>query len=571
MHITKEKLKEIVLESGLVTEEDFVTATEEARRSGQSIPNILIGRGKIPEDYFTELVSPYYGAPIVNLRKEGETISHEVLELIPEVYAKSKNVVLFAFDKEKGVAKLAMLDPFDYDTIEYVRAKLGVWVEVYLSTVPSLRYGLKQYKKKVGINFDQIISENVEQSLEVAGDADIAKGAAAVPIISILDNVIDHAASLNASDIHFEPLERELLVRFRVDGIMQEIVSLPKAIAPVLVARVKILASMQIDEHRTPQDGRFHFDMEDGGAIDVRVNIMPVFHGEKVEMRILKGAARPLTLKDLGFSEEATAVLQDEIKKPHGMILVTGPTGHGKTTTLYAILQILNTPSVNITTIEDPVEYEFPRVNQTQVNTKAGITFANGLRALLRQNPDIIMIGEIRDNETVEIAIHAALTGHLVVSSLHTNDATSALPRLLDMGAPAFLLSSTVNLVIAQRLVRRICASCTESYPASPEITRLIKAQIELSGNTVSTVPDTLYRGRGCKVCGNSGFQGQIGIFELFRVTDAIRELILREATVAEVRKKAIEDGMTTMFEDGLNKVERGVTTIEEILRVVKE
>lgn len=573
-HITKEKLKEIVLESGLVTDEDFIAAAEESRRSGQSIPNILIGRGKVPEDYFAELISPYYRAPIVNLKKEGsDTIDHEVLELIPEVYAKSKNVVLFAYDKEQGIAKLAMLDPYDYDTIEYVRAKLNAWVEVYLTTVPSLRYGLKQYKKKVGINFDQIISENVEQSLEVTGEteADVAKGAAAVPIISILDNVVDHASSLNASDIHFEPLEKELLVRFRIDGIMQEIVSLPKAIAPVLVARVKILAGMQIDEHRTPQDGRFRFEMDDGGSIDVRVNIMPVFHGEKVEMRILKGAARPLTLKDLGFSEKATEILQDEIKKPHGMVLVTGPTGHGKTTTLYAILQILNTSTVNITTIEDPVEYEFPRVNQTQVNTKAGITFANGLRALLRQNPDIIMIGEIRDNETVEIAIHAALTGHLVLSSLHTNDATSALPRLLDMGAPAFLLSSTVNLVVAQRLVRRICSSCTESYPASPEIIRLIKAQIELSGNTVTTIPDTLYRGRGCKVCGNSGFQGQIGIFELFRVTDAIRELILREATVAEVRKKAIEDGMTPMFEDGLNKVERGVTTIEEILRVVKE
>lgn len=571
MHITKEKLKEIMLDSGLVSDDDFAVAAEEARRSGQSIANVLIGRGKIPEDYFAELVSPYYDAPIINLKKEAEAITPEVLELIPEVYAKSKNIVLFSYDKNENRAKLAMLDPFDYETIEYVRAKLGVWVDVFLTTLPSLRYGLKQYKKKVGINFDQIISENVEQSLAITGEADVAKSAAAVPIVTILDNVIDHAASLNASDIHFEPLEKELLVRFRIDGIMQEIVSLPKAIAPILVARVKILAGMQIDEHRMPQDGRFHFDMEDGGAIDVRVNIMPVFNGEKVEMRILKGAARPLTLKDLGVSDHGIEVLFNEIKKPHGMILVTGPTGHGKTTTLYAILQILNTPSVNITTIEDPVEYEFPRVNQTQVNIKAGITFANGLRALLRQNPDIIMIGEIRDNETVEIAIHAALTGHLVLSSLHTNDAPSALPRLLDMGAPAFLLSSTVNLVIAQRLVRRICASCTESYTASPEIIRLIKAQMELSGIPPSSVSTTLYRGRGCRVCGNSGFQGQIGIYEFFRVTDAIRELILREATVGEVRKKAIDDGMVTMFQDGLDKVERGVTTIEEILRVVKE
>src|SRR3989339_56782 len=569
MHITEEKLKAILLESGLISDEDFSLAHEESRRSGQSLANILIGGGKVPEDYFAELLSPYYGAPVVNLKKE--TIDIATLELVPEIYAKAKKIVLFAYDKEKEIAKLAMIDPFDYDTIEYVRARLGVWVVPHLTTFSSLRYGLKHYKKKIGMEFDQIISENIEQSLVIAGDTNLSKTATAVPIVSILDNIIDHAVTLNTSDIHFEPLERELLIRFRIDGIMTEILSLPKAIAPILVARVKILGNLQIDEHRTPQDGRFRFEMEDGSNIDVRVNIMPIFHGEKVEMRILKSSARPLTLEDLGFSEDATSILLEEIKKPHGMILVTGPTGHGKTTTLYGVLHLLNTPTVNITTIEDPIEYEFPRVNQTQVNVKSGITFANGLRALLRQNPDIIMIGEIRDNETVEIAVQAALTGHLVLSSLHTNDAPSALPRLLDMGAPAFLLSSTVNLVIAQRLVRRICPSCTESYPVDAKTLRLIKAQIALLGGSAKDIPKTLYRGRGCHVCGNSGFQGQIGIFELFRVTDAIRELILREATVAEVRKKAISDGMTTMFEDGLAKVERGVTTIDEILRVVSE
>ncbi len=569
MYITEEKLKSILLESGLVNDEDFISAQSEAHRSGQSMSDVLIGTGKVPEDYFSELLSPYYGAPVVNLKKE--TIDTATLELISEAYAKSKDIVLFHYDKEKQIVKLAMLDPFDYDTIEFVRAKLNVWVESYLTTLTSLRYGLKHYKKKIGMEFNEIISENIEQSLVIAEEKDLSKTATAVPIVTILDNIIEHAVTLNASDIHFEPLEHELLVRFRIDGIMSEILSLPKVIAPILVARVKILGNLQIDEHRVPQDGRFRFEMDDGTNIDMRVNIMPIFHGEKVEMRLLRSSSRPLTLKDLGASDEAIAIVNSEAKKPHGMILVTGPTGHGKTTTLYAILHILNTPSVNITTIEDPIEYEFPRVNQTQVNAKAGITFANGLRALLRQNPDIIMVGEIRDNETVEIAVHAALTGHLVLSSLHTNDAPSALPRLLDMGAPAFLLSSTVNLVIAQRLVRRICTSCVESYLATPEITRLIKAQVELSGNSQASIPQTLYRGRGCKVCSSSGFQGQVGIFELFRVTDAIRELILREATVGEVRKKAIEDGMTTMFEDGLDKVEKGVTTIEEILRVVSE
>jgi type IV pilus assembly protein PilB len=298
---------------------------------------------------------------------------------------------------------------------------------------------------------------------------------------------------------------------------------------------------------------------------------MPIFHGEKVEMRLLKNSARPLTLKDLGFSDGATVILEEEIKKPHGMILVTGPTGHGKTTTLYAILHILNTPSVNITTIEDPIEYEFPRVNQTQVNTKAGITFANGLRALLRQNPDIIMVGEIRDDETVEIAIQAALTGHLVLSSLHTNDAPSAIPRLIDMKAPAFLISSTVNLIIAQRLVRKICTTCIESYKASEETTVLMTEQTKIAGGDPKSIPETLYRGKGCNVCGNSGFLGQIGIFEVFPVTTEVRELIMAEAPVGELRKKAIANGMVSMFMDGLDKVEKGTTTIEEILRVVNE
>ena len=264
--------------------------------------------------------------------------------------------------------------------------------------------------------------------------------------------------------------------------------------------------------------------------------------------------------------------MEQEIKKPHGMILVTGPTGHGKTTTLYAVLNILNTPKVNITTIEDPIEYELPRVNQTQVNVKAGVTFGNGLRALLRQNPDIIMIGEIRDAETVEIAVHSALTGHLVLSSLHTNDAPSAVPRFIDMGAQPFLLASTINLVVAQRLVRKICSSCIESYKITPEIERLVSAQIELSYDKhIQEVPKNLFRGKGCRICGNSGFQGQIGIFELFKVTDAIRDLILKSASAPEIRKTAVKEGMTTMFEDGLKKVEKGITTIEEILRVVRE
>ena len=570
MPITFENLKKILEETGLMTEKDVSSVKEEADRTNHSVMNILIGRGYIAENYLAEILSPYYGAPIIDLKQVA--IPQETLEIVPETYAKSKSVVLFEKDEKRKSAKLAMLDPNDYETIEFLRAKLGLWMEPYLTTESSLRYGFRQYKKKIGAQFNQVISENVEKSLLIADEADLSKTAEAVPIITILDSIIEHAIVLNASDIHFEPLEKETLVRFRIDGILQEILSLPKTISPILVARVKVLGNLQIDEHRIPQDGRFRFELDDGSTIDIRTNIMPVFKGEKVEMRLLKSSARPLTLSDLGFSKESMDIMEKEIKKPHGMILVTGPTGHGKTTTLYAVLNILNTPKVNITTIEDPIEYELPRVNQTQVNTKAGVTFANGLRALLRQNPDIIMIGEIRDAETVEIAVHSALTGHLVLSSLHTNDAPGAIPRFIDMGAPPFLLASTINLVVAQRLVRRICSSCTESYKMSPEIERLVSAQIELSAEKhIKVVPKNLFRGKGCRVCGNSGFQGQIGIFELFRVTDAIRELILKSAPAPDIRKTAVKEGMTTMFEDGLKKVEKGITTIEEILRVVRE
>jgi len=571
VHITKDKLKSLLVTSGLVDDKAFAEAWDESTRLGQEITNTLVGRGVLSEDYLNELLEPYFGVTSIDLKTL--TIPKETLELVPESYAKSKGVILFELDQDKKTAKLAMIDPLDLDTIEFLRTKLSVWIEPFLISQSGLKYALKQYKKKIGEEFNKIISENVEKFMSEAGETDVSKLAEAVPIVSILDSIIEHAASLNASDIHFEPLQGEVLIRFRVDGIMHEMLSLNKNLEPILVARVKILAGMQLDEHRTPQDGRFRFEIEGGvNIVDIRVNVMPIMHGEKVEMRLLKSTSRPLTLEELGLSGNNIILIKEEIKKPHGMVLVTGPTGHGKTTTLYAILHILNTPEVNIVTIEDPIEYEMKRINQTQVNTKAGITFANGLRSLMRQNPDIILIGEIRDNETVEIAIHAALTGHMVLSSLHTNDAPSALPRLLDMSAPAFLLASTINVIVAQRLVRKICRSCIESYPISPETSRLITAQLALTGDDhIKKIPQNLYRGKGCKICGNSGFQGQIGIYEVLRVTEGIRDLVLKQSSGSEIRKQAIKEGMEAMFEDGLQKVEQGTTTIEEVIRVVRE
>ncbi|MEK7097921.1 MAG: ATPase, T2SS/T4P/T4SS family, partial [Patescibacteria group bacterium] len=331
MHIAEEKLKNILLESGVIDEKTFNTVREEASRFNQSVPDVLVGGGYITEDYLVELLEPYFDAPVVNLKSV--VIPKETLELSGESYSKTKNVVIFEYYKKRGVVKAAMTDPFDYDVIEFLRAKTGAWVEPYLTTRSGLKYGLKQYKQKLGEDFNQIISENVKSFLSAGEEVDLSKMAEAVPIITILNNIIDHSVSLNASDIHFEPLSTGLLVRARVDGLLHEIITLNKMLESILVARVKILANLQIDEHRTPQDGRFRFEIDDGGTIDVRVNIIPVMHGEKVEMRLLKNASRPLTLEELGLPKQSVEIIMEEIKKPHGMIMVTGPTGHGKTTT----------------------------------------------------------------------------------------------------------------------------------------------------------------------------------------------------------------------------------------------
>lgn len=570
MHITREKLKILLRESGVIDEETFDSAANEADQTGRSVEEILTGRGDVPEHYLTELLAKYFNVPIKNL--EAEQIPKETLELVPEPYAQSKKLVVFEYQKDKK-AKVAMLDPLDYDAIEYLRTKLGVPIEPHLTTRGSLSSALKQYKEQIGSEFSKIIRENVEKSMTSAGETDLAKMAAAVPIVEILKSIVEYAVSLNASDIHFEPFFNNLVIRYRVDGVLREAFDLPKQVEPTLIARIKILANLQIDEHRLPQDGRFKFQVGEKETIDIRVNIIPVLYGEKAEMRLLKSTSRPLMLEDIGFSKDAIDIVNAEIKKPHGMILVTGPTGSGKTTTLYAILSILNTPKVNITTIEDPIEYEVGGINQIQVNMKAGVTFAAGLRAILRQDPNIIMIGEIRDSETVTIAVQSALTGHLVLTSLHTNDAPSALPRLLDMGAPAFLLASTVNLAIAQRLVRKICLSCIESYQPSEEARRLALAQFELAGHKLdeNLIPRSLYRGRGCNVCSGMGYKGQLAIFELMRMSDTIKSLVLKMAPAGDIRDQAIKEGMVTLFQDGLDKAKRGITTLDEVLRVIQE
>lgn len=573
MHILTEDLRKLLLDSRLITAEQFDKAVEEAKRSGREIVDVLVGNELINEDYLVDYLAKYFNVPKVDLRKR--PIPPEILNLLPESYAKEHNVVVFNITQTRNgeeVVEVAMRDPGDLETISYIEAKLSKPVRVSITTSAALHDAFRQYRFGISAEFSEEIQAKLRE-LQLSGkEEDLAQLATAVPVVSMIERILEQAVSLDASDIHFEPFEEIFLVRFRVDGVLREILALPATVAPIFVARVKVLTNLRVDEHLKPQDGRFAFSTE-RERIDIRVSIVPVFWGEKVVMRLLRSSTRPVSLQALGIGERDLKSLEDEMKRSHGMFLVTGPTGSGKTTTLYAILHILNQPGVNISTIEDPVEYTITRINQTQVNEQAGMTFASGLRAFLRQDPNILMVGEIRDNETAELAIHAALTGHLVFSTLHTNDAPTAIPRFLDLGAPPFLLASTLNVVIAQRLVRRVCERCVSSREPMDSERHAFTEQVRLLNLPQGRVkiPKYLFHGAGCASCGGTGYRGRIGIFETFRVTEAIRELILENAPTQKIRDTAFAEGMTTMFEDGVEKAERGITTLEEVLRVVRE
>lgn len=570
MHISDQDLKKITLESGIINDARFESAKEEAKRSNRTIDNVLIGRGDITEAYFGEIIADYFKVPAINLH--AAAVDDTALHILPESFSKTKRVAVFFIDKDKKVAKVAMEDPGDLRTISLIELKMGMRVEPYLAMSSSMKVIFKEYKKDIYKEFDKIIAESIAAALASGGLHSAEKMAEFMPIVTITDGLIEYAVISGASDIHIERLTEKVLVRFRVDGILRDIIELPKEIHEAIAARVKILSGLQIDVHFAPQDGRFKFKLEDQ-SIDVRVSILPTFYGEKIVMRLLRGSIRPLNLSELGLSGPAIAIANEAAQKSYGMILVTGPTGSGKTTTLYAILHILNTPDVNIATIEDPIEYEVSRLNQTQVNPKSGITFANGLRSLMRQNPDIIMVGEIRDNETVGIALNAAMTGHLVLSTLHTNDAPTAIPRLIDMGGEPFLVANTLNTIIAQRLLRKICSSCVTTWTPTEAIKETIKKQLALASRDAETavIPTQLYKGKGCDACSKTGYSGQIGIFEILNVTPTIKALIKPGVSIEELRKAARAEGMKTMFEDGLAKAESGLTTIDEVFRVIME
>ncbi len=554
-----------------LNEQQLNNAKEKAQTDNKSLEEILVSDGLVEESLLYKNVGEILDTPFTTLK--GKIIDKETLNIVPTLVAGAHQVI--AFKKENGELLLAMTDPTDIQTIEFLHRKTGLNPKIFITTPSDLKDALHQYHAELKDEFSSIPSKKNPL------DNDLKKAAEELSIIKMTNSILEHAVYEGASDIHIEPEEKEVTIRYRIDGILKTVMSLPKNVQNGLTARIKILSNLKLDEHMVPQDGRFKIQIQDE-SLAFRVSILPVYDGEKIVMRLLHEGAKPLTLDQLGFLENARTKVENAIKKPHGMILVTGPTGSGKTTTLYSLLGILNQPGVNISTVEDPIEYRVAGVNQSQMNAKVGFTFASGLRALLRQDPNIIMVGEIRDQETAEISINAAMTGHLVLSTLHTNDAPTTLPRLVDMGVPPFLVAYTTNIIVAQRLVRRICQFCKEEFLLEgaaldelantfdiKKLSDIFEKNIKNFSNKTNAL--SFFRGQGCNRCGQTGYKGRQGIYEVMEIDEGLVKKINERATSDEIKKYAREHGMLTMLEDGLIKAKLGVTTIAEILRVTKE
>lgn len=566
-------LKKIIKDKKFLDDKGLREALKVAEKTHLPLESYLTSKNIVDETAFYQAIADHFKLPFIDLKNR--EIKKEVISLIPSPLAVARQVVIFA--KEGKELKIAVLDPMDLQTTEFIKRKTGLAVKVHLTTPSSLKDVLRKYHATLESELQIIKSED-------AGDEkQLKKIAEDLPIINIVNSILEHAVFEKASDIHIEPMEKEMSVRYRIDGVLRQVMTLPKAVQAGIIARIKILANLKLDEHQQPQDGRIKIEIQDE-KLSLRVSILPVYDGEKIVMRLLPESTKPLTLDQLGFLPDDKKRIEDAINKPHGMILVTGPTGSGKTTTLYSVLNILNQPGVNIVTIEDPIEYHMPRINQSQVQPRVGYSFATGLRAFLRQDPDIIMVGEIRDAETAEISAHAALTGHLVLSTLHTNDAPTALPRLLDMGVPSFLVAFTTNLIMAQRLVRKICPFCKKEYKLTAEniadlekmldtkkMIELFKKHDCLKTGDAALKSWTFYRGEGCQKCNREGYKGRLGIYETLEVNKDIAELINKKASVEELRQGAIKNGFTSMLQDGMIKAKLGLTTLEEILEATRD
>lgn len=562
MILSNEEIKNLILKSGLVDPTELSQAEKSAKDLNRPLTDILIEHGVILEKFLGQVIATNVGYPYADLRDH--KISKDILELLPEDLATKKRSVVF--EKVGANLKVAFENPEDVETIDFIKKKLSSPIEEYLTLPSVMDELLDQYHKDIKKDFQKIIEENVSTANskgEVGGED--------LPVVKILDTVMEFAASERASDVHIENIEDRIMVRFRIDGRLRDILELPTNIQAGLITRIKIISNLRTDEHRIPQDGRFRFKHRND-EISVRVSLLPTNRGEDAVMRLLSSAARPKTLEDLGLSGDNLKLVKKGVQKSHGMILSTGPTGSGKTTTLYNILNLLNTSKVNICTIEDPIEYGLQRVSQMQINTKAGLTFASGLRSILRHDPDIILVGEIRDEETAEIAVHSALTGHLVLSSLHTNNAISTIPRLYDLGAQPYLIGSTLNLIISQRLIAKNCQNCLIKDTIKKGILEDLSKEYgkELVADFV-TGKVNARRGKGCSECSNSGYKGRIGIFEVLRISEELRKLIFSKSSIQYLLEQAKKDGFRLMVEDGLEKVAAGQTTIEEVVQAVSD
>lgn len=576
MYISDENLKSFLLDAGLVSKRAFESAEREAKAGGQTLGEQLVSAGDIGEDELRRSYAYILGIPFVNLSES--KIDFHTLSLIPEPVARRNNII--AYSKKGEELEVAMLNTDDLAAIDFIRKKTRLKILPRLTDNASIKHALRQYQKSLHDNLGAVIKRETEALATGTEDIDIRKVAEGVPAVRIVDTLLRHAIAQNASDIHIEPQEDTIVIRYRIDGILHDAMTLPKNAAAAIVARIKVLANLRLDEKRLPQDGRFATESA-GEKVSFRVSMLPTYYGEKVVMRLLRESVSGFTLESLGFHGDALDQVHEATRKTTGLILTTGPTGAGKSTTLYTLLDIVNTPAVNISTVEDPIEYQMQRINQTQVRADIGFSFAEGLRALVRQDPDIIMVGEIRDKETATLAINAALTGHLVLSTLHTNSATGAIARLIDMGVEPFLLVSVLRVVIGQRLVRQLCKERDERTLSREELARL-EEHVDV-GKILRTLKDesvvakdTTWKNMSFGAVKESndcpeGYRNRMGIYEVFTPTETTKELVLKGATTDELTKQARKEGMLTMAEDGIFKAAQGITTVEEVLRVISE
>ncbi len=583
MRIQDAQLKRFVLDSGLVSRKDLDAAEKVANEEDRTLAEALVSSGAMSEDDLRRVESYVLGVPFLSLKNV--KIPFDVLSMIPEPIARNHNII--AYKKDGESLEVAMLDTADLPAIDFVKKKVGLKILPRLTDTESMRGALMQYQKTLKDEFGDLIAKESSALKIIADEAgdevseeDLKKMAEDLPVVRIVDTLLRHAIIQGASDIHIEPMEQELLVRYRIDGILHDAMTLPRHAASTVAARIKVLSNLKLDEKRLPQDGRFKMDME-GQKVSFRVSVLPIFYGEKIVMRLLRENRSGYTLEGLGFHGQALERMHDAMKQTTGIILVTGPTGSGKTTTLYTVLDLLNTPEVNISTIEDPIEYQMARVNQTQVKPEIGFTFANGLRSLMRQDPDVIMVGEVRDGETASLAINAALTGHQVLATVHTNSASATVARLMDMGVERFLLVSTLRVAVGQRLVRRL-TEAKESYTLSQSdrddlgkhidldrvLTALKEENVVKPNATWNTIP--FYRPKTGSE-GDEGYKGRIGIHEVLYISSTLKDLIMSQATADQIEVQAKKEGMLTMVEDGIYKSALGLTSIEEVLRVISE